>query len=275
MLIWRLRALGLRSELIVLKLGGSVITFKDKPLTPNLPVIRRLAHEIAASGLSSLIIVHGGGSFGHPLAMEYGIVEGLKNREQMLGFSKTRGSMIKLNMLVVEALLDEGLPAAGFSPSSFIITRRGRIASFYKNVLDHALGLGFIPVLYGDAVLDFDQGFAILSGDQIAAKLAVEFDVKRIIFGVDVDGLYTRDPKVDPRASLITEITVSEVEKMIAEIGGSRAVDVTGGMMGKMLEAMDPLAKGIEVLIINALRENNVYKALRGEDVIGTRIIKG
>lgn len=265
----------MKSEPTVLKIGGSVITFKDKPLTPNLPAIRRLAHEIAASRSSPLIVIHGGGSFGHPLAAEHDIAGGLRGRGQMMGFSKTHSSMVKLNMLVVEALLDESVPAIGIAPSSFIVTRRGRITGLYGDVLDNAIRLGFIPILYGDVVLDCDQGFAVLSGDQIAARLAVEFNARRIIFGVDVDGLYTSDPKINPEARLLKELTLSDLKRIISVAGESKAVDVTGGMTGKMLEIIDPVSRGVEVLIINALSENSVYRALRGEEVVGTRIIRG
>lgn len=265
----------MRGNLIVLKLGGSVITFKEKPLTPNMDAIKRIAQEVSASGPPPLIIVHGGGSFGHPIAAEYGIAGGFRAREQMPGFSKTRNAMVRLNMLIVEALLDEGVPAIGVSPSSFIVTRCGRIVEFHVGVVERAIGLGFTPVLYGDAVFDDAQGFAILSGDQIASRLALEFSAKRLIFGVDVDGIYTSDPKVSPEARLIEEITLEDLEVIIKSAGGSRAVDVTGGMAGKIMEAREPVSKGIEVLIINALKENNVYRALRGEPVVGTRIVKG
>ncbi|MBS7640577.1 MAG: isopentenyl phosphate kinase [Candidatus Bathyarchaeia archaeon] len=264
----------MRSELTVLKLGGSVITFKDKPLTPNMPAIRRLAHEISASQSHPLIIIHGGGSFGHPLAAEYNIAGGLKSRGQMIGFSKTHNSMVKLNMLVTEALLDEGVPAIGFAPSSFIATRRGKIIDLHTGLLIHAIKLGFTPVLYGDTVLDYEQGLAVLSGDQIAARLAVELNARKIIFGVDVDGLYTCDPKVNPNAKLLRDLTLNELEGAIALAGGSRAVDVTGGMLGKIMELIEPVSRGVEALIINALREDSVYRALRGEEVIGTRIVK-
>lgn len=265
----------MKSRPIILKLGGSVITFKDKPLTPNMDAIKRLAHEIASSSVSPLIIVHGGGSFGHPLAAEYDIASGLKGRDQMVGFSKTHNSMVKLNMLIVEALLEEGLPAISFAPSSLIITRRGRIAILHRDVLESAINIGFTPVLYGDAVLDHEQGFAILSGDQITSRLAVEFNAERIIFGIDVDGLYTCDPKVSVEARLLTEITLNKIREITLVAGSSRTVDVTGGMMGKIAEIIDPVSKGIEVLFINALIENRVYRALKGEEVIGTRIIKG
>lgn len=265
------------SDLTILKLGGSVITFKDKALTPNMNAIERLAKEIfeaLETRPSRLIIVHGGGSFGHPLAAEYKIPGGLKEPAQMIGFSKTHNAMISLNALVVEALLNKGLPAFSLAPSSFIVTRGGRIHSLYMDALENAVKLGFIPVLYGDAVFDRDAGFAILSGDQIVSRLAIELNAKRIIVGVDVDGLYTADPKTDPDARLIAEITVDDLESLVGRVGGSRFIDVTGGMMGKLSELMAPAAVGVEALIINALKPNNVYRALKGEEVIGTRIIK-
>ena len=100
----------MKSKPIILKLGGSVITVKDKPLTPNMDAIGRLAEEIAEADVSPLIIVHGGGSYGHPLAAKYKIAEGFKSRSQTLGFSKTHNAMVSLNMLVVESLLNEGVP---------------------------------------------------------------------------------------------------------------------------------------------------------------------
>ncbi|MCX8170554.1 MAG: isopentenyl phosphate kinase [Candidatus Bathyarchaeota archaeon] len=266
------------NNLILLKLGGSVITFKNKALTPNMEVIERLAREISEALEAQpfrLIIVHGGGSFGHPIAAEYGIASGFKEPTQMIGFSKTHNAMISLNTLVVEALLNNGLPAFSLAPSSFIVTKSGRIHSLHMDALRHAVELGFIPVLYGDAVLDYDAGFTILSGDQIVSKMAIEFKANRIIVGVDVDGLYTADPKADPNAQMISEISIDDLKSLMGRVGGSRFIDVTGGMMGKILELTVPAAMGIDVIITNALKPNNIYRALKGESVVGTRIVKG
>ena len=63
---------------IVLKLGGSVITDKNGELAARTEVINRLAEEIALARKESLIIIHGGGSFGHPTANKHAIKEGLK-----------------------------------------------------------------------------------------------------------------------------------------------------------------------------------------------------
>lgn len=265
----------MRNKPIILKLGGSVITIKDKPLTPNMPAIKRLAKEIADSHVSQLILVHGGGSYGHPTAAEYRIAEGFREKSQLDGFSKTHNAMVSLNMLVIEALLNEGLPSIGMAPSSFIVTRRGRIQTLYRDPLEQALKLGFIPVLYGDAVFDYEMGFAILSGDQLVSRLAVELNAERIIIGVDVDGLYTADPKIDKSARLIPCATISDIKNLMGGISGSKSIDVTGGMMGKIFELILPVMNGIEAFIVNALKPGNIYKALKGEETVGTRIIRG
>ena len=259
----------------MLKLGGSVITIKNRAFTPNREAITRLAGEISDSKTSPLIIVHGGGSYGHPLAAKYGIAEGFRENRQLIGFSKTHNAMQSLNILVVEALIEHGLPAISIAPSSCIVTKHGRIERFDAEVLSRSLKLGFVPVLYGDAVFDCETGFSILSGDQLASALAIMFNAEKVIMGVDVDGLYTADPKIDFSAELIERISLGELEKLADRIGGSRATDVTGGMVGKIFEMASSVASDIDVVIVNALKPGNIYKALRGEKVRGTRIVKG
>jgi isopentenyl phosphate kinase len=45
-------------------------------------------------------------------------------------------------------------------------------------------------------------------------------------------------------------------------------------MFGKICELLPALEQGIPVTIVNAGKQNNVYKALRKEKVDGTRIEK-
>ena len=93
--------------------------------------------------------------------------------------------------------------------------------------------------------------------------------------GVDVDGLYTADPKTDSSAKLIDHIAVEELKSLKHKIAGSKSTDVTGGMLGKMREVTFAIEHDIETVIINATKSGRVYKALKGEEVIGTIIEKG
>jgi len=255
--------------LMVLKLGGSVITIKDKPMTPRPEAIRRLAREIAEAGVR-LILIHGGGSYGHPVASRYGIAGGYRSEAQLLGFAETHQAMVRLNTLIVEALIKAGVPAIGVPPSSFIIAAEGRITKLKLQILREMLKMGLTPVLYGDAVLDTRRGFTILSGDQLASRLAVELRAERLIYGVDVDGVYTKDPKRG-EARLLERVTPSTLREL--ETGSPTAVDVTGGMKTKIEEALRAAEMGVEVVILNAMREGVILKALRGEAVKGSWVV--
>jgi isopentenyl phosphate kinase len=253
----------------ILKLGGSVITHKDRSQTPNIEAITRLATEVETAEPRRLIIVHGGGSFGHPLAKEYDIVTGYKSPNQLVGFSLTHQAMLELNKQIVNSYLEVGVPAVSIAPSSFITTEDRRITTVDFSVVLRAIESGFVPILYGDAVLDSVLRFTILSGDQLAVRLATDLSASRIIFGVDVDGVYTADPKLVKEARLIEELSLSQMRGII-KVGEALSTDVTGGMYGKIGEAETAVEAGVKVQLVNALKPGVVHNALRGEKVACT-----
>jgi len=258
----------------ILKIGGSVITDKKGELAARTQVIDRLASEIKKANPRNLIVVHGGGSFGHPTAQEYAIKDGLKNSSQIIGFAQTHHLMTVLNGLVMDSLIVHEVPAVSVTASSCVTTENGRINHFEDAALKMLLKIGVMPVLYGDAVLDSELGFTIVSGDQLVSTLAARLNVERIIMGVDVDGLFDADPKNEKSAKIFTHLTLSEVKRIQSTIDKPTSNDVTGGMFGKIAELLPVVEKGIPVLIANATKPNLVYRVLRGEKVEGTLIEK-
>jgi len=87
-----------------------------------------------------------------------------------------------------------------------------------------------------------------------------------------VDGLYDSDPKTNPSAQLISHLTLEELQESRSKIREAQSPDVTGGMLGKVSELMTPVSRGIQAVIVNALKPGNIYKALKGEEVVGTKI---
>ena len=270
-----MRALRL-SELkpVLLKIGGSVITDKSKELAVRTQEMSRLVEEIQKANVQNLIIVHGGGSFGHPLAQKYAIKKGFKEENQKIGFAETHHVMTVLNGLFMDALIWRNVSAVSITPSSCVITKKGRIQCFEENPLKMLLKMGFLPVMYGDAVFDTELGFTILSGDQLVSYIATRFNAERIIIGVDVDGLYDADPKVKKTAKMFRHLTLTELRALQNKFGEPTACDVTGGMFGKIAELMPAVEHGISATIVNATKPNYIYKALKGEKVEGTLIEK-
>jgi isopentenyl phosphate kinase len=258
----------------ILKIGGSAITEKSGKLAAQMQAISRLAEEIKEANVQNLMIVHGGGSFGHPLAQQYAIKEGFKEESQKIGFAETHHVMTVLNGLFMDALIWRDIPAVSITPSSCIITKKGRIQFFEENPLKMLIKMGFLPIMYGDAVFDTELGFTILSGDQLVSHVAPKFGAERIIMGVDVDGLYDADPKVKKTAKMFEHLTLAELKRLQGELGKSTACDVTGGMFGKIAELMPAIEQGIPVKMVNATEPSYIYKALKGEKVKGTIIEK-
>jgi len=251
-----------------------VITDKNGELSAKTGEIDRLTQEIKQAAVKDLIIVHGGGSFGHPAAERFAIKSGYKEESQKIGFSQTHHYMTVLNGLFMDALIWHDVPSMSITPSSCIVTENGRISSFEDGPLRTLIGLNFTPVLYGDAVFDSKIGFTILSGDQLVSALALRFNASQIIMGVDEDGVYETDPKIQKTAKLFNHLTLSELRNLQAKLEKTQVRDVTGGMYGKVTELIPAVEKNIPVTILNALKPGNICKALNGEAVRGTRIQK-
>ncbi len=260
---------------IILKLGGSAITDKTQEATPKTEIINRLAEEIKRADLDNLIIVHGGGSFGHPAAQKYGIKDGYKeDPTQKLGFAETHHMMTVLNGLVMDALIWHEVPAVSIAPSSCFVTENCKIKYFDETVLKSMSKFAFTPVMYGDVVMDESQGFTVLSGDQLVAYLALKYNAQKIVIGADTDGLFDSDPKTNPNAKPYKHLTLAELKQIQPKLGKAQGADVTGGMGGKMAELIPAVEKGIHVTVSGATKGLSIFRALTDQSVLGTEIDK-
>lgn len=259
-------------DLIILKIGGSVITDKFSKTPKVSPEnLRRISKEIASvydKEKMSLIIIHGAGSYGHVIVNKTGIDKGIKTEEQLKAFAETQRLQNELNSIVTKYLIDAGLPAIPCQASAFAVMESGRLVNMDKSAIEGLLGIGMVPVLYGVPAYDKAQKCSILSGDQIAPYLAVKLNAKKIIHATNVDGVFTSDPNKNPDAKLIPEINSKNINQVKKWLAGSTATDVTGGMFRKVSELLEI---GIESQIINALVSGNIVRALKKER-IGTII---
>lgn len=264
--------------MIILKIGGSILTKKDSIKSEiNQENLNRIANEIKKSldnSKKDLIIVHGAGSFGHPLAKEYKIGEKFSNEdypEKRVGFSKTQNKVKELNLLICKTFIDYGLPVIALPPSCFMTANKGRLNSCNLDLVKKYLDEGYIPVLYGDPILDNSSKMVVLSGDQIIQYLASNLEPDMVILGTDVDGVYNKNPKKHSDAAFFDKFSSLDD---LDTFEGSTNTDVTGGMFGKIKELLSLADLGIESKIINANKKDNVYKALENENIKGTLISK-
>lgn len=256
-------------ELILIKLGGSLITDKNKPYTARPEVIRRIAIEIREALDEKdirLIVGHGGGSFPHQSAAKYETHKGLINEKSAKGIALVQNDAAKLNRIVVDALLEADVNAVSLQPSCSAIARDSRIRSWDMKPVEMLLELGMVPVPYGDVGLDEKQGCCILSTEEIISFLAKKLGAKRIILAGKTDGVLTDD------GELLREITEKNFAQIKKHLKGSDGKDVTGGMVHKVDRMLEFAKAGIRSEIINGNKAGYVRRAILGETNLGTRI---
>ena len=262
-------------NLILVKLGGSLITDKTRPFTPRLDIINRLAreiHEAREKEKIKLIIGHGGGSFPHKPAKDYRTNEGIINKESYKGISLVQDAASQLNKIIVKSFIEADENAISVQPSAGLISEDGRIREWYLEPIKEMLKHDLLPVPYGDVALDVKKGCCIISTEEVLNHLAKKLGSKRIILVGIVDGVFTSDPQKNPNAKLIPEINSKNYEQIKKYLGGSAGIDVTGGMLHKVEEMLELAKFGIESEIINGEKEGYLKRALSGERGLGTVI---
>ncbi len=250
------------------------MTDKKKALTANKKAIKRLAREVSEAihtGVK-LVLVHGAGSFGHIPAKKYGLQGGVHDASQRIGFAETHAAVTDLSQMIARELVKNKVPAVPVYPLLAARQQNKKLVSLNHQLVKDLLFSGFTPVVPGDVVLDGALTGSICSGDALTPFLARALEAKRMVFGVDVDGVYTADPRKNRNARLIPEITSKNLNQVLASLGSSAAPDVTGGMRGKILELVDQ-ARTTPITIVNALRPGRVRDAVLGKKVLGTRIV--
>jgi isopentenyl phosphate kinase len=247
--------------LALIKLGGSVITHKDRPLTANPDALEGLAEALAATPLK-LVLVHGGGSFGHYVANRYGL-DTTPRRVKPEGVALTRRAMLLLHVTVIASLDRVGL-APYTLPAYQLLEGDDRLRPGALEQLQLLLEQGLTPITFGD-VLPSPQGPYIVSGDRLVRLLALALKPMKVIFLIDQDGVYDRFPG----GRLLEEL---EAEVMLEDGGLQGVVDVTGGIRKKLAEAVAVARGGIDVWLINGRRPDRLVKVLNGERCIGTLI---
>ena len=182
------------TAMILIKLGGSVITDKSQYKKFDRVQAERLCREIADSG-KEVIIVHGAGSFGHVLAKKYSIQNGYSDPEQIQAAAQVHHDAMELGMLMTQTLLDMGIPAASVSPGTCFVMDGGKLIPEYLEPIEALRKIGIMPVTFGDVVMDRTRGFGIVSGDQMMELMAEMFKPERVIFVSDIDDSTPRTPR--------------------------------------------------------------------------------
>ncbi|WP_428326374.1 isopentenyl phosphate kinase [Nitrosopumilus sp.] len=242
--------------MILIKLGGSIITNKEKPLSARRKTIDNLAKSLKKIK-EPIIIVHGGGSYGHYWSVKYDM-HTKEKKYDLRGVAIVKNSMIELNKIILDSFLKNKLKPYCLPPTDFM-TGNKPITKKVKEI-EKISKSGLIPVTFGDALWYGQNKTFILSGDKIMTHLAKILKPKLCIFALNEDGVYS-----DLKS-----------KKLIHELKGERPsisenkMDVTGGMTRKIEEAFKISKMGMDVFFVNGNKPERIVKAVKNRKFEGT-----
>lgn len=259
---------------VLIKIGGSLITDKSKPFTLDENSLDLIVTEIGRAKKESeklLILGHGGGSFPHVPAQKYQTHLGVINQESYQGIAEVQEAAARLNRIVVKRLVNAGLPAVSISPSGCYLTCGGRVVKIFTDSIEKLLQFEMLPVLYGDVVMDQEKGCCILSTESVLGSLALAlknkgFLIEKIIHCGKTEGVYDKEGKTIPFINRENFVYYRDV------LGGSSGIDVTGGMFHKVEESLKLAEQGIPALIIDGVTHGTLLKAINN-GITGTKIL--
>lgn len=215
----------------VIKVGGSLST--------DPPVLKALCQFLGVlAEKHRLLIVPGGGGF----------ADTVRHYDGLYGLPAAAA-----HKMAILAMDQYGLMLSSLTPNSFT-THSLREACRAKG--------GSLPILLPSRLIfqrDPLESSWHVTSDSIAAYIAAEAHVQRLILTKDVDGIFTEDPKSHGDAVLIRKIAASELQ------GRQTCVD---RVLPKLLKE-----KGLKCYVVNGKHPERIRGILKGENTVYTLVI--
>jgi glutamate 5-kinase len=248
---------------IVVKLGSSIVA--DDAGEVRTEVLATLCDEVAArhaAGDEVVVVTSGAIARGMRLMnlpMRPTAMEGLQAASAV--------GQGKLYRHYDELLQARGVKSAQVLLTFFDMSARTHYLNA-RHTLRKLLDWRVVPVINENDTTTTDE-ISFGDNDFLAAQVAILIGADRLVLLTDIGGLYSADPRRDPSARLVEE--VSDIEALDGfDIGVSTSPLGSGGMRSKVVAAEMATAAGIPVTIANGVEPNEVARALAGEPT-GTR----
>ena len=228
---------------VLLKVSGEAFRGKERYGIDG-DALRDLANEIAAArnDKNQLAVVVGGGN----------IWRGTSDRARAID-RVTADYMGMLATLINSLALQDALEKIGIPTRVQSAIEVSKLAEAYirRRAVRH-LEKGRIVIFAGGT------GNPYFSTDTTAALRAVEIGAEVILKATQVDGVYSADPKINPRAKKLTELTAMEAIRKRLKVMDTTAFSL----------CMD---NDLPIVVFNLYRKGNIRRVVAGESV-GTLI---
>ena len=251
---------------VVIKVGTTTLTHETGLL--NLERIEILVRQIANlhnNGYEVMLVTSG--------AIGAGMGKlNMKNRPKTLPEKQAVAAVgqVALIHLYQKIFAEYGKNVGQLLLTASDINERNRYLNG-RNTCFALFNAGVIPIINENDAIAVEE-IKVGDNDTLSAFVATLVDADLLIILSDIDGLYDSNPKENPNAKLLPLITTLN-EEIKAMAGDSNSKFGTGGMATKIKAAEIALNSGVNMVIAQGEKPENLIKIVRGED-LGTLFVK-
>lgn len=252
------RLYSMSKERIVVKIGSSSLTNQEgevdrEKLSEHVAAIaslKKLGHEVIL--VSSGAVAAGFKKLGYP-------TRPVTIKGKQAAASVGQGLLIQTYM--------EKFNAYDITAAQILLTRsdfsnRDRYRNAFATITE-LLDRGILPIINENDTVAVDE-LTFGDNDMLSSLVSGFIHADRLIILTDIDGIYDRNPNVNPEAKkyyFLEEITDELIEQ--ADTTGSKFG--TGGMKSKLLAAKTALSLGVSVFIGTGSGERKLLDILEGK----------
>ena len=251
---------------IVIKLGTSTLTAGSPAISPAhlIELVRQMA-QLHARG-SQVIVVSSGAIAAGKAALGYPELPGYIPAKQMLaavGQPHLMGYYEQFFRIYGQTVAQVLLTRADLSDRRRYLNAR--------NTLEALLAQNVIPVINENDTVATEE-IRVGDNDNLSALVANLIEADLLVLLTDQPGLFTADPRRDPGASLIPEVTSPEIPEALWQAAGGSSTGLgTGGMVTKLQAADLARRSGTMVVIAHGAEPDILVRIANGE-AVGTRL---
>jgi glutamate 5-kinase len=246
-----------RARRVVVKIGSNVLTTGEGL---NLKVVRGIARGVCAlmeRGLEVILVSSG--------AMASGVKKiGLARRPEELPQRQAVAAVGQAGLIMEyeKAFARQQRKVAQILLTSEDLASRKRYLNS-RNTLNTLLEWGIVPIINENDTVSVEE-IKLGDNDNLAAMITLLMDADLLIVLSDIDGLFTKDPRVHADAQLIPVVTAITrgTEKAAGSIPGPLG---TGGMISKVNAARKVNAGGVPMVIAQGDTPRILTRLFAGE----------
>lgn len=141
-----------------------------------------------------------------------------------------------------------------------------------RNTVETLLSMGVVPVFNeNDAISIAEITRAFGDNDRLSALVASKVDADLLVLLSDVDALYDSDPRTNPNAVKIDEVSAID-QRLMSVAGKPGSAFSTGGMKTKLHAAQIAQKAGCSMVLAHGREPRVLARVVAGED-IGTHFL--